>query len=117
MAKRSNVPGTRSPSRRSATALIGYFRWLNEPATQRAAIAADMGRAALDPSPQHYGRQYVSWWENRNLRMAANIRSSFATKPDARVLVIVGSTHKGYLDAYLNIMQDVRLIDAMQFLK
>ena len=97
--------------------LIGYYRWLNEPATQRAAIASDMGRAAREPSPQHYGRQYLSWWENRNLRMAANIRASFATKPDARVLVIVGSTHKGYLDAYLDMMQDVRLVDALQFLK
>jgi len=97
--------------------LIGYYRWLNEPATQRAAIASDMGRAAKDPSAQHYGRQYLSWWENRNLRMAANIRTAFATKPDARVLVIVGSTHKGYLDAYLNMMQDVQLVDALQFLK
>ena len=49
--------------------------------------------------------------------MAANIRAAFATKPDARVLVIVGSTHKGYLDAYLDMMQDVRLVDAMQFLR
>lgn len=49
--------------------------------------------------------------------MAANIRTAFATKPDARVLVIVGSTHKGYLEAYLNMLQDVRLVDALQFLK
>ena len=97
--------------------LLSYYRWLNEPTTQRAAIASDMGRAAKDPSPQHYGRQYLSWWENRNLRIAANIRTAFATKPDARVLVIVGSTHKGYLDAYLDMMQDVRLVDAEEILK
>ena len=102
---------------RTPEKLISYYRWLNEPDTQRAAIASDMGRAAKEPSPQHYGRQYVSWWENRNLRMAANIRSAFANKPDARVLVIVGSTHKGYLDAYLDMMQDVSLVDAIQFLK
>jgi hypothetical protein len=102
---------------KTPTDLIGHYRWLNSPATQRAAIAADMGRAARDPSPQHYGRQYLSWWENRNLRMVANIRGSFEAKPDARVLVIVGSTHKGYFDAYLNMMQDVRIVDAMQFLR
>lgn len=101
----------------TAAGLLSYYRWLNEPATQRAAIAADMGRAARDPSPEHYGRQYLSWWENRNLRMVANIRGAFSDKPDARVLVVVGSTHKGYFDAYLNMMQDVRLIDAMQFLR
>lgn len=101
----------------TAADLIGYYRFLNAPATQRAAIASDMGRAARDPSPQYYGRQYLAWWESRNLRMAGNIRTAFGNKPGARVLVIVGATHKGYLDAYLDMMQDVRLVDAEQFLK
>ena len=101
----------------SAAALLGYYRWLNAPSTQRASIAADMGAAARQFTPQLYGRQYLAWWESRNLRMVANIRSAFAQKPDARVLVIVGSTHKGYFDAYLNMMQDIQLIDAGQFLE
>ena len=100
-----------------SAALLALYRFLNDPKTQRATIAGDMGRNARWPSAKLYGRQYLSWWENRNLRMAANIRAAFSTKPDARVLVIVGSTHKGYLDAYLNMMQDVRILDAMQFLK
>jgi hypothetical protein len=49
--------------------------------------------------------------------MAANIRFTMQKNPQARVLSIVGATHKGYLDAYLNMMQDVQLVDAMQFLK
>jgi len=102
---------------RSSSDLLGYYRWLNAPATQRAAIAADMGAAARQSTPQLYGRQYLAWWESRNLRMVANIRAAFARKPDARVLVIVGATHKGYFDAYLNMMQDVQLVDAAQFLK
>ena len=97
--------------------LLAFYRYLNDPRTQRAAIAGDMGRNARFPTPQLYGRQYLSWWENRNLRMSANIRAAFANKPDARVLVIVGATHKGYLDAYLDMMQDVRIVDAMQFLR
>lgn len=100
-----------------SAALMAFYRFLNDPDTQRAAIANDMGRNAKWPSAKLYGRQYLSWWENRNLRMAANIRRAYQAKPDARVLVIVGSTHKGYLDAYLDMMQDVRLIDAMQILK
>jgi hypothetical protein len=101
----------------SASDVLGLYRFLNAPETQRATIAADMGRNARFATPELYGRQYVSWWENRNLRMAANIRGAFATNPQARVLVIVGSTHKGYLDAYLDMMQDVRLVDAGQFLR
>jgi hypothetical protein len=100
-----------------SAALLALYRFLNDPDTQKATIASDMGRNAKWPSAKHYGRQYLSWWENRNLRMAANIRGAYQAKPDARVLVIVGSTHKGYLDAYLDMMQDVRLVDAMQFLK
>ena len=100
-----------------SAALMAFYRFLNDPETQRAAIANDMGRNAKWPSAKLYGRQYLSWWENRNLRMAANIRGAYQAKPDARVLVIVGSTHKGHLDAYLDMMQDVQLIDAMQFLK
>lgn len=117
------MPGVKKEyERRSAhlpdsAALMALYRFLNDPDTQRAAIANDMGRNAKWSSTKLYGRQYLSWWENRNLRMAANIRGAYQVKPDARVLVIVGSTHKGYLDAYLDMMQDVRLIDAMQFLK
>ena len=102
---------------RTADDVLDYYRWANRPDTARASIVNDMGAAAKDKSPELYGRQYLSWWENRNLRMAANIRSAFAAQPDARVLAIVGSTHKGQLDAYLDMMQDVRLVDAEQFLK
>ena len=97
--------------------LLDFYRFLNDPETQRATIASDMGAAAASAAAQPYGREYASWWETRNLRMTANIHAAFRGKPGAHVLVIVGATHKGYLDAYLDMMQDVRLVDAMQFLK
>ena len=107
----------REASLRTGADVLALYRFFNEPSVQLDSITSDMGRAARDPAPQMYGRQYLSWWENRNLRMAANTRSAFREKPDARVLVIVGATHKGYMDAYLDMMQDARLIDALQFLK
>lgn len=114
----SRMEGKRlESSLRTGADVIALYRHLNDPTTQRESIASDMGRAARDPSPEKYGRQYLSWWENRNLRMAANVRSAFRERPDARVLTIVGATHKGYMDAYLAMMQDVRLIDALQVLK
>jgi hypothetical protein len=102
---------------RSAADVVALYRLLNAPRSQRDSIASDMGRNVSFPSPKLYGRQYVAWWETRNLRIAANIRSTLQQKPDARVLSIIGATHKGYLDAYLDMMQDVRLVDAIQFLK
>lgn len=101
----------------TSSAVIGFYRFLNDPETQRATIASDMGAAAASTAAQPYGREYMSWWETRNLRMTANIHAAFRGKPGAHVLVIVGATHKAYLDAYLGMMQDVRLVDAMQFLR
>lgn len=101
---------------RTGSDVIALYRLLNAPETQRSTIESDMGRNLKFKSPQFYGRQYVAWWETRNLRIAANIRSTLQQNPQARVLSIIGATHKGYLDAYLDMMQDVRLIDAEQFL-
>jgi hypothetical protein len=101
----------------SGADVISLYRLMNEPESQRETIASDMGRNIAYPSAKLYGRQYVAWWETRNLRIAANIRTTLQQRPQSRVLSIIGATHKGYLDAYLNMMQDVRLVDAEQFLK
>jgi hypothetical protein len=101
----------------SGADVISLYRLMNDPESQRETIASDMGRNAAYLSPKLYGRQYVAWWETRNLRIAANIRATLQQHPEARVLSIIGATHKGYLDAYLDMMQDIRLVDAEQFLK
>lgn len=69
------------------------------------------------PSPSDVGRARVAAWETRNLRMAANIREAAGFRPGARVLVIVGSAHKPWLDAYLAMMTDVRVVDAAVVLR
>lgn len=63
------------------------------------------------PSPDQVGRRRVAQWEVRNLRMVANIREVAARHPGGRVLVIVGSAHKPWFDAYLGMMVDVRVVD------
>jgi hypothetical protein len=68
-------------------------------------------------SPEQYGRVYLAWWETRNLRMVSNIRAAFGNHPGARVLNVVGSSHKPYYDAYLAMMSDVTLVDAEDILK
>jgi hypothetical protein len=102
---------------RTGADVVALYRLMNAPQSQRDTIASDMGRAVSYPPSQPYGRQYVAWWETRNLRIAANIRSTLQQNPEARVLSIIGATHKGYLDAYLQMMQDIRLVDAEQFLR
>lgn len=101
----------------SGADVLVLYRLMNAPLSERDSIGSDMGRAVSYANGQPYGRQYVAWWETRNLRIAANIRSTLQKDPSARVLSIIGATHKGYLDAYLDMMQDIRIVDAEQFLR
>jgi Family of unknown function (DUF5694) len=96
--------------------LLSLIRYVNDPETNRQAVLTDMGRA-VKAGPPYYGRQYNGWWETRNLRMSANIRAALAEKPGARALVIVGATHKAYLDDYLDLMSEVKVIDSSVVLK
>jgi hypothetical protein len=101
----------------SAGDVVAYYRALNQPEALQDAIRSDFGAAVKQRTPQLYGRQYVAWWETRNLRMVANIRAAFANHPGARVLCVVGSSHKPYLDAYLDMMHEVKLVDPIGLLK
>jgi len=102
---------------KSGADLLDYYRFMNNPTSQRAYITTDYKRAMSAASPENYGRAYLAWWEVRNLHMVSNIRTAFANKPGARVLNVVGASHKPYYDAYLNMMSDVTLIDAEVILK
>lgn len=96
---------------------LAIFRFNNLPATQANLAISEHGLATSQVTPGLYGRQYTAWWEVRNQRMAANIRASFANHPGAKVLVIVGGTHKPYLEAYLDQIHEVQLVDAGKVLE
>jgi hypothetical protein len=97
--------------------MITFYRLLNQPETQHLFIESDFAVALKQKTPEHFGRQYVAWYETRNLRMVANVRAAFGNTPGARVLNIVGASHKAYYDAYLDMMHEVQLVDAESILK
>ena len=97
--------------------LLATYRAINAPDYLRPTIDADFGQALRDTSPQRFGRQYVGGWEARNLHMVANIRAAFREQPEARVLSVVGASHKPWFDALLGQMQGVELVDAEQVLR
>jgi hypothetical protein len=92
--------------------VIALYRAINDPSQARLIYASDFGAALEEPSPQQFGRGYVGYWETRNLRMASNIREAIENLPGSRTLVIVGASHKWYLEAYLNQMHDVRIVSS-----
>lgn len=97
--------------------LVSIYRAFNAPAVAMQAYRSDWGAALAEPSPQQFGRRYVAYWETRNLRMVANIREVLGRDPGTRLIAIVGASHKGYYEAYLNQMRDVTLVDAMPLLR
>ncbi|MEO6689898.1 MAG: DUF5694 domain-containing protein [Dokdonella sp.] len=99
------------------TDMLALYRYVNDPANQWLAIDSDFGAAMRGTSPQHYSQLYVAGWETRNLRMAANIRAAFREHPGARVLSIIGSSHKPWIDNLLALMLGVDIVDAERVLK
>lgn len=97
--------------------LLAVYRAYNSPQEMRLAFAGDFGAALEEPSAQRFGRQYLGYWETRNLRMAGNIRDALTPRPGSRMLVVVGASHKGYLEAYLHQMHDVRVVDTAVVLR
>lgn len=100
-----------------AAGLLALYRAANDPAQAQLVYASDFGAVLAEGSPQQYGRAYVGAWETRNLRMAANIREAIASRPGGRTLVIVGASHKWYLEAYLDQMHDVRIVPSGALLR
>ncbi|MEO6870795.1 MAG: DUF5694 domain-containing protein [Chthoniobacterales bacterium] len=100
----------------SPDGLLDLYRAYNTPAAEMLVFKSDLGAALNESSPQQFGRKYVGFWEARNLRMASNIRDVLAAQPGVRALVIVGASHKGYLEAYLNQMHDVQIVDTEKVL-
>ena len=97
--------------------VVAMYRSYNAPTAPKLVFDSDFGAALADPSPQRFGRLYLGYWETRNLRMAANIREMLGFQPGTRALVIVGASHKGYLDAYLDQMHDVVIADTQEVLR
>jgi len=97
--------------------VLAMYRAHNAPGIGKLVFTSDFGAALNEPSTQRFGRNYAGSWETRNLRMAASIREVLAERPGIRMLVIVGASHKGYLDAYLHQMHDVRIANAAQILR
>ena len=101
----------------SAEGTLAAYRLLNLPEIRRLQADLEFRTMLQRPGTQDVGRIRMAGWEVRNLRMVANIREAMAAHPGGRVLVIVGAAHKPWLEAYLGMLPDVRLVDAQTVLR
>jgi hypothetical protein len=98
-------------------AMLAMYRDFNQAKQAKLTFASDFGAALEETSAERFGRGYLGYWETRNLRMASNIRDMFAGRPGIRGLVVVGASHKPYLESYLNQMHDMTVVDAEAVLR
>jgi hypothetical protein len=91
--------------------LLPLYRYLNAPESLSALADANVTAALRAKSPEGYPQMWVAGWEVRNLRMVANVRETFRERPGARVLCIVGATHKPWFDEWLGQLQGVDIVD------
>jgi hypothetical protein len=101
----------------SGEGVLAMYRAFNRANQANLVYQSDFGAAMKDRSAKQVGRVYVGYWETRNLRMVSNIREILGATPGKRTLSIVGASHKGYFEAYLNLMHDVKLVNADTLLK
>ena len=101
----------------TAPDLLPLYRALNTPDSLRMYAEANIVAPMRAKSPERYPQMFVAGWEIRNLRMVANIRETFRERPGARVVSIVGVSHKPWFDAWLGQLQGVDIVDVEKALK
>ncbi|WP_210736036.1 DUF5694 domain-containing protein [Massilia sp. Mn16-1_5] len=97
--------------------LLPLYRAVNDPQSLRALAEANIVPSMRAKSKEGYPQIWVGGWEIRNLRMVANIRETFRERPGARVLTIVGASHKPWFDSWLGQLQGVDIVDVRKLLE
>ncbi len=94
---------------------LPLFLWLNSEEYSADVINLDWVQFVdkdLDPKA---GLARIALWEIRNLNMASNIMRIVAKHTGERIVIVVGSTHKVFLEQYLSNMIGVNLIQFSDF--
>lgn len=106
-----NARNAREQALSKAPDLLPLYLYINDPEHLRVLTDVNVRAALAAKSPDGYPQMWVAGWEIRNLRMVANIRETFRERPGARVLSIVGASHKPWFDDWLGQLQGVEIVD------
>lgn len=60
--------------------------------------------------PSKTDRARYSLWEMRNLLITANILKLAAAHPEKKILIIIGASHRGFIEKYLEQLPDVEVM-------
>lgn len=101
--------GSKALALDSPERVLPVFRTLNSPAFGKADAQAQWLSLQHSPRLGALGRQRVAAWEAQNLRMATTVREATASIPGGKALLVVGASHKAFIEAYLSSMTDISI--------
>jgi len=96
--------------------LFPFYRYVNSDGFLESALRRQWlfyYRTGLDSG---LDRSRAALWDTRNLLMTAHVRRLTARHPGERILVLVGASHKPFLDAFLDAAVGVRRVDLSDLL-
>ncbi len=88
---------------------LPLYKYMNSPAYYDSDKEKQWRNIFLETSNKTL-RSRLALWEERNLKIAAHIRSATAREPGGRVLITIGASHKAFLDSYLKEMMGVEVV-------
>ena len=96
--------------------LLEVYRYLNSADYGVGDIEAQWNLFLRTDLPSGADRARLALWDVRNLGIAANIRRATAGEPGGKMLVIIGASHKHFLESYLRHAMDVRIVSSARLL-
>lgn len=90
--------------------LLPFYRAINAPDALAWNVDLEWRFFFRTGLPSGLDRYRVALWEVRNLAMASHVRRMTAPLPGKRALVIVGASHKPFLDAFLSCGMDLEIV-------
>ena len=68
-------------------------------------------------SDEYYGNGWLIWWYQRNLNIFTNTAALVEGEDEKRILLLIGSAHKGILEQFFQNSQVFEVVDAAAYLK
>jgi hypothetical protein len=97
-------------SARRAGSLLSHYLFLNSIEYQVEDAETQWDLFLRTRLPSKLDRTRAALWDVRNLNIASNVRRLTARSPGGRTLVVIGASHKAFLDAHLAACMDVQLV-------
>jgi len=91
--------------------LMPLYRFLNGKEFQQADFDAQWKIWLTTNFDSNSDLSRYALWEMRNLQIAANIMKTAAFYPNKRILIIIGASHKSFLEKYLSQSPNIKLLE------